>query len=133
MFLQMISDKQKDLFMKLAIKAAEVNGIVEYEEKNMLKAFSIEMGIQPLYNTEASLDSIVSELKELSDEKSRRIILFEILGILISDSEFDDKEKSFVDELTKAFSISVEQKNDMIGLINEYLNVYKKISKVVIE
>lgn len=36
MFLNSLSKKQKNLFMDLAIKAAEANGVVELAEKNML-------------------------------------------------------------------------------------------------
>ena len=48
MFLYLINEKQKNLFLKLALKAAEANGVVELQEKNMLKAFSKEMGIKPI-------------------------------------------------------------------------------------
>lgn len=132
MFLHSITDKQKELFMKLAIKAAEANGIVNLEEKNMLKAYGIEMGIKPIYETDATTEEIVSELKNLCDDKARRIIIFEILGIMISDSEYDDKEKEFIENLAEAFSIPKEQKDQMFALINEYFEVFKKISKLVL-
>ena len=74
MFLNNLNNKQKKLFIQLAIKAAEANGIVELEEKNMLKSFAIEMNIPPVYNTENNLETILNEFstpfhqnKELKD------------------------------------------------------------------
>ena len=46
MFLNSLNNSQKSLFIELAIKAAESNGIVPIEEKNMLK------GISPLISPE---------------------------------------------------------------------------------
>lgn len=133
MFLHAMTDKQKNLFMKLAIKAAEANGVVEFEEKNMLKAYGIEMGIKPIYETDSKTEDIIAELKALCDEKTKRIIVFEILGIMISDSEFDEMEKSFVDEIVSAFSIPSDQKQQMLELLNEYAAVFKKISNLVLQ
>lgn len=133
MFLYSITDKQKELFMKLAIKAAEANGIVDLQEKNMLKAYGIEMGIKPTYETDATTEEIVNELKSLCDDKTRRIIIFEILGIMISDSEYDEQEKEFVENITEVFSIPKEQKDQMFTLLNEYSKVFKKISKLVLQ
>jgi len=133
MFLHTMTDTQKKLFMKLAIKAAEANGIVELEEKNMLKAYGIEMGIKPIYETDAKTEDIISELKEICDDKTKRIIVFEILGIMMSDSEYDEKEKAFVDEIISAFSIPSNQKEEMLELLTEYANVFKRISNLIFQ
>ena len=133
MFLHTMTDKQKNLFMKLGIKAAEANGIVELEEKNMLKAYGIEMGIKPIYETDSNTEDIIAELNEICDDKTKRIIVFEVLGIMMSDSEYDEKEKAFVNEIISAFSIPSDQKDEMLGLLKEYANVFKKISNLILQ
>ena len=133
MFLHTMTDKQKNLFMKLAIKAAEANGIVELEEKNMLKAYGIEMGIKPIYETDSNTEDIIAELNAICDDKTKRIIVFEVLGIMISDSEYDEEEKNFVNEMISAFSIPSDQKDEMLGVLKEYANVFKKISNLIFQ
>ncbi len=70
----------------MAIKAAESNGVVPIEQKNMLKAFAMEMSISPVYKTDRDTEEIINELIENSNEKELKIVLFEILGIIVSDS-----------------------------------------------
>ncbi len=132
MFLYSLDIRQRELFMELAIKAAECNGIVESEEINMLQSYGTEMGLQPIYETNKSTESIVSELKEISDEKTKRIILFELFAILISDSCYDDKEKRFVERLGKEFSISADDRKKMLDILYEYRDVVKRITDLVL-
>ena len=65
MFLNGLKNSQKSLFMALAIKAAESNGVVPLEQKNMLKAFAIEMGITPVYHTAVSYTHLFSSIEEV--------------------------------------------------------------------
>lgn len=131
MFLNNLKANQKDLFLQLAIRAAEVNGIVSIEEKNMLKAFSIEMNIAPVYKTEKNFEDIVEELNEISSECELRIVLFEILGILVSDSDFDEMEKKFISYIAGEFKIESATVDLMIKLLNDYASVYSNIVGVV--
>ena len=76
----------------MAIKAAESNGVVPIEQKNMLKAFAMEMSISPVYKTDRDTEEIINELIENSNEKELKIVLFEILGIIVSDSVLMKRE-----------------------------------------
>lgn len=69
MFLNNLNDDQKKLFIELAIKAAESNGTVALEEKNMLKAFAIEMNMKPVYSTDKDIESIIDEIIQKSSER----------------------------------------------------------------
>lgn len=132
MFLNILNDKQKNLFQKLAIKAAEANGIVELEEKNMLKCFAVEMNIEPFYSTDVSLDSLLAEIMDNSNEQILRIFTFEIIAIMISDSEFDEEEKRFVNLIISKFGIAREKADEMIDSLYEYMNIFNKINSVVL-
>ena len=132
MFLHLLNDRQKGLFMRLAIKAAEVNGVVELEEKNMLKAYSIEMGIDAFYSTDVNTMDIINELVSISDEKARKIIVFEILGILICDSKFDSVEREFIEKIVKNFKINEIDKQEMLNELYKYRSTYERISELVL-
>lgn len=132
MFLNNLNNKQKKLFIQLAIKAAEANGIVELEEKNMLKSFAIEMNIAPVYNTENNLETILNELVSISSEQELKIILFEILGIVVSDGVFDDDEKNIVKNIVERCKLDTNIVDEMLNALYEYINVYKKIVSIVL-
>lgn len=132
MFLNNLEQKQKLLFMELAIKAAEANGVVELEEKNMLKCFSIEMNIQSVYHTDRDLEDILNEIIQISTERELRIILFEILGIIISDGVFDEYEKEFIKHVVERCNMNVDLVDKMTGLLFDYTKLYQNIVKVVL-
>lgn len=133
MFLNSLNDKQKTLFLELAIKAAEANGTVELEEKNMLKTFAIEMNIRPFYTTERKTEEIVNELMGISNERDLKIILFEILGILISDKVFDINERTFIDNVVKTCNMDTSLVEKMLNLLNDYVRIYNNIIDVVLK
>lgn len=132
MFLNSLNNSQKSLFIELAIKAAESNGIVPIEEKNMLKAFAIEMGITPVYHTESETEDIINEIIEISSEKELKVILFEILGIIVSDNVFDEKEKAFVKHVVEKCNMDTALIDEMVELINKYASIYNEIVDVVL-
>lgn len=132
MFLSKLNSEQKELFLELAMKAAEVNGIIELEEKNMLKCFAIEMNIAPIYGTDKRVEDIVNRIVDISSEKELRIILFEILGIIVSDSVFDESEQAFINWLFEKCNIEYALAEQMLVLLTDYLKVYQKIVEIVL-
>lgn len=132
MFLNSLNNSQKSLFIELAIKAAESNGIVPIEEKNMLKAFAIEMGITPVYHTESETEDIINEIIKISSEKELKVILFEMLGIIVSDNVFDEKEKAFVKHVVEKCNMDTALIDEMVELINKYASIYNEIVDVVL-
>lgn len=132
MFLNRLNEKQKQLFQKLAIKSAESNGIVGFEEKNMLKCFALEMNIEPFYSTDISMEKLLLEIMDNSDDRVLRIFLFETLAIIISDTVFDDEEKKFVDMLILKFGIEKEKADEMLETLYEYLKLFNRINALVL-
>ena len=132
MFLNSLSKTHKKLFMELAIKAAEANGVVELAEKNMLKAFSIEMSIEPFYSTNSDIETILQKMEATATENEKRIVLFELMGILISDEEFDEEERRFLEKVRSVFEVSESKCDEMMKLLYEYSSLYKRIVAAVL-
>ena len=60
------------------------------------------------------------------------VVLFEILGILISDEDFDGSEKEFLNKVRTFFDISQEKCDEMLRLLYDYSSVYQKIVAAVL-
>ncbi len=133
MFLNLLNNNQKELFLDLAIKAAEANGVVEIEEKNMLKAFSIEMQIPARYETIKSTDEILDALEKITTDKERRILTFELIGIMFADGQYDKQEEAFMSRISERTGVSMGEIQEMIEVLSEYEKVYKKICNVVLK
>lgn len=133
MFLHLLNNEQKELFLDLAIKAAEANGVVEIEEKNLLKAFSIEMQIPSRYSTEKTTDDILNRLSKITNEKEKKILSFELIGIIFTDGTYDDEEKAFMTRISEHLNIPMNVIEKMINVLGEYKNVYEKICDIVLK
>ncbi len=132
MFLEMLNDEQKYLFLHLAALAASANNVVEDAERDMLIHFAREMNIEPIVKSDKQLDEITDALKELCGNTERKVILFELVGIMFSDTQCDEKETAFLNEVATKLSVSSDDINKMIGLVKEYIDLYNKIFDTVI-
>ena len=133
MFLNSLKDSQKNLFLDLAIKAADASGGISEQEKNMLKAFALEMRIPARYDCGKSEEEILEEIKRKSSRKELKIIVFEILGIMYTDSEYDDSERKFVSLVSERLNIEKQTIDKMENIIKKYSTLYKEICDVTLE
>lgn len=79
-----------------------------------------------------SMDMLLDEIIANANEQVLRIILFETLAIIISDSVFDEKEKEFVNMLISKFGISKEMSDEMLESLYEYLKIFNEINSLVL-
>ncbi|MBP5530037.1 MAG: TerB family tellurite resistance protein [Lachnospiraceae bacterium] len=133
MFLEILQDDQKDLFLQLAVIAARENGYVDEAESEMLLKFASEMKIPPRAEAIMSLDEIVDELAKSCDKREKKIVLFETAGIMNSDGEYNDEEYEFIKKIADKFEISEEELGAMMGLVSDYVALFNEIIITVID
>ena len=132
MFLNRLNDEQKSLFLELAIKAAESSCGISKEEREMIKAFAKEMNIPVKYECEMNFEQITDYLLKISSHKDLRIIIFEIIGIMYSDSTYDETERTFVKNLAEKFSLEGGLIQKMEVLLENYSKLYAEIYELII-
>lgn len=133
MFLRPLNDKQKELFLGLAQQAASANDVIEESEKALLDAYADEMGIAPDAGSNLPLEDILNELRKISSPRELSQITLEIVGMLMSDMEYDNAEKEFMDKLKAAWGIEQKKIDEMFEVIRDYMNLMKKINLLVFE
>lgn len=131
MFLRPLKTEQKKLFLGLAKQAAMANAVLEESEKHLLAAYADEMGIALTEASDLPLNALCRELKELSSAKELNQITFEIIGMLLSDSEFDSDEQAFLTTATTAFGISEQAVNEMKQCVRDYTALVKRINRLM--
>ena len=131
MFLRPLKTEQKKLFLGLAKKAALANIVLEESEKQLLAAYADEMDIASTDASDLQLDALCKELKEISSPKELNQITFEIVGMLLSDSEFDTDEQAFLSKVAVAFGISEKTVEEMKQCVNEYIALLKRINRLM--
>lgn len=115
MFLSRLNNKEKEMFLDLAVYTAQSNGIVEDAEKEMIMQYCREMSVSFYDITNLhSMKELVDFFSEVSKEK-KRIVMLELIGLCAADGETDSIETAF----TKKFA-------NEIGLTEEIYDVLKK-------
>ena len=128
MFLRSLNKQQKELVLGLIVLAAKSNGVIEEREKQCIYMFADEMGIDVSEASLLQFKTICEEIKKESTCKEINHIVFEIAGLMLSDFDYDDDEKKFMDQLIEEFDISKEKLGKMIEYLNEYFALMKKIN-----
>ena len=132
MFIGFLDKKNKRLFLDLAIKAADCSDGISSEELEVLRSLSKETEEQLDFEQKKELSDIIAELETNTSTMEKRIIYFEILGIMYADGVFDDKERSFVDMLKKRFMITDEISNKLLSDIKEYSDLFTRMCDEVL-
>lgn len=132
MFLRTLSNEQKRLFLSLAEKAADANDVREESETKLLEAYADEMGIEADVE-QIEIDGLYSALLKISNPVEINQMTFEIVGMLLCDGEYDNKEKEFMEKLSRELKVPAERIDKMFDLANLYFEVIKSINKIMFD
>jgi len=126
MFLSMLNDKEKELFLNLVVNAAEADGVVSNLEKTQIQAYCNEMNVKLKDRKKYTLstDEILQEFSK-SDEIIKRAVFAEIIALLLVDG-MTKEEEILLDKIKENFGFDDKYKNEIISWYNKLLPLYKK-------
>lgn len=112
MFLHELNKSEKKDFLELAYIAATLDGEITARERKLFESYRSETKlIESEYKIQKKkLEDIVSNLKK-SDNKTQKIILLELMGLLLVDKEFSEKENKFFEILLDTWKIQKYELN----------------------
>ena len=115
MFLEKLSEKEKDIFIELAVCISQADGILSNEEKKLFEDYGREMSktLDIDFSKERDIDAILSECSGIS-VYNQKIIFFEILGLALCD-ELDETEEILIKKIVDAFHITEKDFDFMKG------------------
>lgn len=107
MFLNLLSERQKQSFLALATKVSMADGEVVPAENVTLKVRVAEMG----GHVKAPPDEIYGEANfdVFDTPQSQIIVVLELMVIAYSDAEYHEYERPIINELIERFGISADQ------------------------
>lgn len=133
MFLSVLNDQEKELFLALSIHAANANGDFNEDEEELIKSYCYEMNIL-FFNPSkiATMDEITTYFKA-SKEKTKRIIALELIGLLNVDGTYDEQEKCFSSQFFKQIGLKEEKIEEITDAVDEYLKASKKLQYTLVD
>jgi tellurite resistance protein len=93
MFLAKLQQEEKEAFLELAVLMAKVDGNLSIFENPVIVKYQKEMDLEDYTVRGVAIDEI---LKVFKDERSKNIVLTEILRLVYSDGIVHEKEKESI-------------------------------------
>ena len=134
MFLNLLNDEEKVIFLKLAISVIQADGKLEESEKSFIAEYSREMGIER-YAFDEKVDPmpLAEKIGKNSTDSVKRIFLVELLACANADGDFAECEKSLLRSFIKIFGLLESSLQDSLVLLNEYTKISAKLMKFIQE
>lgn len=129
MYLAELPENEKKYFWKLANLMVGVDGNITETEVAMLEEYRKELNLRGFEPVSVNMDEIISGL-QLCEKKNRKIIFFELLGLVYADKDYSDDEKRVMRRLKESFGISDEEERIMNRAVESIMNAYLDLGKM---
>ena len=130
MYLNILNEEQKELFVDMCIYVALSNNQFAEEEKHCIDLYCQEMGIEtPRYEARASYNATVEAILCSCGTKEIKIIAMELAALVLSDSKYEQLEKDFMSDLVCRFGISSNEFEALIKNIQVLNATYSELDK----
>lgn len=133
MFLSFLNSRQKKLFLSLGYDLAAIDGDFSENERAVIESYSSEMGMEiNLEDVDADIDHVIAALNENCGTREKRIIIFEIVGLAMSDYNYDAGEREVVRKALDVFGLDAEFGDFCEKKLTEYLNLQEELNKRIL-
>lgn len=126
MDVNILDQEERKKLLGLIYKLACCDGEYADEEKEIISNYKIELDVHEISDTDS--------INELCDyfatkpEKIRKIVMFEVLGMILADKKFVPEEVEVFNSIKKSFSLNDRDMTEIIShattLQKEYDQVY---------
>ena len=130
MYLNDLMQGEKFAFYSIVKELVSIDGSFSDVEKQLVNGFLVEMNLVDEKLPTIKLDDAIDMLTYSSSE-TRKKVFIELVGVTLCDEFLHSDEKMFLDNIANRFSISNDEKDDIIDTIQQLLNIYKKLQTIV--
>lgn len=132
MYLHLLSETNKTLFMAIAQAICSADGNFSDSERFMLDAYAKEMNLD-LDEVDASddVEAAVDRLAEMASSQEKRIIVLELVGLSLADLDFSEEERVFLQDVVDKFDISKHFVMQCETVIGHYFEIQKEFNQLV--
>lgn len=135
MYLMSLSENVKKAFLELAYMVAVSDNDYSDEEKLVMEAYKIELQIEydlQKLGSNIDPDMVVQVLCADASIAEKKIIVFEIIGLAMTDNQYDDEERKMIKQMNAAFKLDDDYPAKCEAMINKYVELQSQIDTLVI-
>lgn len=126
MFLKVFNQEDRSNFLELASFVAHCDGNYSEEEEKIINNYKIELEMNEIPNNGKTLSDLITYFAGRT-EMIRKVVLFEIYGLILADSKTADKEQEILNQFDSEFQLSTQNKKIIKSLVVKLQNVYDEI------
>ena len=131
MYLSMLSDTNKRLFLNLEIYLSKVDSDFSENERIIIDAHCMEMHIDNNnYEADMSQSEIFEGLKALTKQESK-IVFLELVGTIMADNVYHVEEKALVNKLAEALKLEENDISLVFSIITDMKNIYERCAEYI--
>lgn len=132
MYLAQLDINKRELFLDLSIYGAISNNKFATEQKNIIDAYCVEMGLpESDYTPVRDLENVLKEIKDTCTTTELNIILIELTALIMGDGIFDTLEQDFMKKIQNAFGVSDEKIEKTFFAIKQLLKSYNMLNEIL--
>ena len=133
MYLALLNKEQKEIFLGLAYNLSNIDGDYSSPEQQMIESYCGEMNIEYSDSiAKVELNTIMENINKIFDNKSIKIVLFELIGLAMVDNNFDKSEYAFLNSIQNLFSVDSEFMSKAENYIKKYLDLQLNINTLIL-
>lgn len=136
MYLALLSEKEKEIFLNVAFNLVTADGDYSDEEKAVIAGYCQEMQYTYTFDkkrTVKSIDVLINDIRSNSDNKIKKIFVFELIGLAMADGNYDESERNLINKLEMEFDIDLGFARDCETVLNEYIAFQTKLNQLILE
>ena len=133
MYLSLLKEEQKGVFLELAYEMAFLDNEFSEKEQLMIESYCNEMGMEiPPVIRARSMAELIETIKEAWEEREKKIVLFEIIGLAMIDSNYDEEERKSIVAMTEIFGLTDEFRDECEILLKEYVEMQSRMNTLIL-
>lgn len=107
-----LESKEKFSFLQLAHYLARIDNKFGEREEEIISEYCTEMGIENLDSFDMQTFSLDKILNDFKSEKSKRIVILELMILIHIDHSFNINEQILMEKISQSFGIDLDDVND---------------------
>lgn len=134
MYLNLLNEEEKGFFLASAYYLATVDGDYSIEEQAVMQGYCQEMQMQFDLDTMVKpIEEIILKIKNNCNIKVKKIFIFELIGLSMSDGKYDENERMLIDHMENEFDIEADFGKKCESILGEYISFQNRINKIILE
>ena len=122
-----LNREEREKFFELIYKLASCDGVLREEEQELIEGCRRELDIRDNPDT-GSFENLADYFGRC-DDRVKKIVLFEVCGIILADNEVGENEQKAFDYLKEA--LAVDEQEEIISIANDLKLIQDRIKDIV--